>query len=445
MKIYASKRAMLVSSVARRNDSFGADTEGFALSSQRKLSVLLVVGIIILSAKDCDMKPVGPGGAFAYICPNGTVTEGTAKVKNTEKCSACNEGFELSANACVASSGTIAYVCPNGIIAAGIAEAAETEKCNACAEGFELNSANECVVETFAYICTNGTAVAGTTGTENTEKCSACDTGFGLNAANECVDNVPPAVVTLTATLPTPSVGTVQLDWAEPADTDFSHLLISWTPNTPDAPIQVNKGTTTTVIPASGLTSGTEYTFTAKSVDTTGNESAPSTGATATPVSCPTVLFATTGGTTYPPQENVTNGTGHVATPYLIPLVDGVDPACPIVIEFDYLSVPPTVIERYFRIDNMPTGATYTSSTLAWTFNRDTDSGASWQYKLSSDGLISAFADIDISLASIKKDTAPDMGVSTVDADFVSTNARTLGFYLFYPSLTDSLTLTLTP
>ena len=86
MNIHTRKSAMLVRSVARRNDSFGADTEGFALSaqrkaqitrrnavsaqepkkfalsSQRKLSVLLVVGIIILSAKECDVKPMGPGG-----------------------------------------------------------------------------------------------------------------------------------------------------------------------------------------------------------------------------------------------------------------------------------------------------------------------------------------------------------------------------------------------
>ena len=86
MNIHTRKRAILMRSVDRRNDSFGADTEGFALSaqrkaqitrrnavsaqepkkfalsSQRKLSVLLVVGIVILSAKDCDMKPMGPGG-----------------------------------------------------------------------------------------------------------------------------------------------------------------------------------------------------------------------------------------------------------------------------------------------------------------------------------------------------------------------------------------------
>ena len=113
--------------------------------------VLLVVGIIILSAKDCDMKPVGPGGdgdkpvTLAYICPNGTVTAGTAPAENTEKCSACNTGFELSANTCVALPDTIAYICTNGIIAAGIAEAENTEKCSACDSGFTLNAANECV------------------------------------------------------------------------------------------------------------------------------------------------------------------------------------------------------------------------------------------------------------------------------------------------------------
>ena len=126
MNIHTRKRAILMRSVARRNDSFGADTEGFALSSQRKaqitrrnavsaqepkkfalssqrkLSVLLVVGILILSAKECEM---GPGGdkpvTFAYICTNGAKAEGTAKTEGTEKCSACETGFVLSsANEC---------------------------------------------------------------------------------------------------------------------------------------------------------------------------------------------------------------------------------------------------------------------------------------------------------------------------------------------------------
>ena len=123
MKIHTSKRAIFMRSVARRNDSFGADTEGFALSSQRKaqitrrnavsaqepkrfalssqrkLSVLLVVGILILSAKECAMDPGGDKPVtFAYICTNGTKAEGTAKVKDTEKCSACETGFALNAD-----------------------------------------------------------------------------------------------------------------------------------------------------------------------------------------------------------------------------------------------------------------------------------------------------------------------------------------------------------
>ena len=131
MKIHTSKRAIFMSSVTRRNDSFGADTEGFALSSQRKaqitrrnavsaqepksfalssqrkLSVLLVVGIVILSAKECAMDPMGPGGdkSFAYICTNGTKAEGTTKTEGTEKCSACETGFVLSsANECATDS-----------------------------------------------------------------------------------------------------------------------------------------------------------------------------------------------------------------------------------------------------------------------------------------------------------------------------------------------------
>ena len=130
MKIHTSKRAIFMRSVARRNDSFGADTEGFALSAQRKaqitrrnavsaqepkkfalssqckLSVLLVVGILILSAKECAMEQGGDKPVtFAYICTNGTKAEGTAKVKDTEKCSTCETGFALSsANECTTDS-----------------------------------------------------------------------------------------------------------------------------------------------------------------------------------------------------------------------------------------------------------------------------------------------------------------------------------------------------
>ena len=41
-----------------------------------------------------SLKPV----TFAYICTNGTKAEGTAKVKDTEKCSACETGFAQNAD-----------------------------------------------------------------------------------------------------------------------------------------------------------------------------------------------------------------------------------------------------------------------------------------------------------------------------------------------------------
>ena len=130
MKIHTSKRAIFMRSVDRRNDSFGADTEGFALSSQRKaqitrrnavsaqepkkfvlssqrkLAVLLVVGILILSAKECAMDPGDDKPVtFAYICTGGTAVEGTTKTEDTEKCSACETGFVLSsANECATDS-----------------------------------------------------------------------------------------------------------------------------------------------------------------------------------------------------------------------------------------------------------------------------------------------------------------------------------------------------
>ena len=418
MKIHTRKRAMLMRSVARRNDSFGADTEGFALSSQRKLSLLLVVGIIILSAKDCEMKPMGPGGdgdkpvTFAYICTNGTKAEGTAEAENTEKCSTCETGFELTSD-------------------------------------------KECVTEAFDYICTNGTAVDGTTGTENTEKCSSCNTGFKVHSTEQCVESVPPAVVTgLTASLPVPSVGTVKLDWSEPADTDFSHVLISWIPDPPDSPIQVNKGTRTTIIGASALTIGTSYIFTAVSVDTLGNESAASTGATAIPVSCPTVLFATTGGSTYGGSVNVASGSGTEDAPYIIPLVAGVASTCPIVINFDHSGETVTSGTEYFRIDNMPTGANYTSHTFAWNFKgsagalselilwRRIDGGIPVGF---TPGWIQTDVRKGLSGCGVAGNEPCAMSTATNDTTLMPTTARTFWFVLAGASGTDSLTLTLTP
>ena len=389
-------------------------------STMRMRVVLLVVGIVILSAKECEMGPGGDGDkpvTFAYICTNGTKAEGTAEAENTEQCSACDANFELTSD-------------------------------------------KLCVTEAFAYICTNGTAVDGTTGTENTEKCSSCENGFKVHSTTEqCVESVPPAVVTLTASLPSPSVGTVKLVWSEPADADFSHLLISWTPATAGSPIQVNKGTMTTVIGASsGLTSGTPYIFTAVSVDALDNMSAASTGATATPVfSCSNPLFATTTGGPYAPQANVASGAGTVGDPYLIPLVDGVASTCPIEIDFDYSGEDIVANSEYFRIDNMPTGANYTSSAFAWAYKSTSGFGGTG-VQLREDGATPTIANprdpkeirtlIDhrgAMVCGVSADGSCAMSTKTNDVDIMPTGGRTVAFGLINPTVTDSLTLTLTP
>ena len=304
--------------------------------------------------------------------------------------------------------------------------------------------------KSFAYICTNGTVADGTTGTENTEKCSACDAGFELSLVKQCVvpgDVTAPAVVTdLTATLPSPSVGTVQLDWIEPADADFSHVLISWTPDTPDAPIQVNKRTTTTVIPASGLTSGTAYTFTAISVDATGNMSADSSGATATPVLvvCPAVLFATTTGGPYAPQANVASGSDTEADPYVIPLVAGVLTTCPITIDFDYSAVTIANSIEFFRITNMPAGASYTSTTLAWAYKDMTPDVNAIVFRLA-ENPVSFNKNKGRMTCGAANDESCAMNTVTDDTVVMPTSARTIGFRLDNASLLDSFTLTLTP
>ena len=106
MKIHTSKRAIFMRSVARRNAVSAQEPKKFALSAQRKLSVLLVVGILILSAKECAMEPGDDKPVtFAYICTGGTAVEGTTKTEGTEKCSACETGFVLSsANECATDS-----------------------------------------------------------------------------------------------------------------------------------------------------------------------------------------------------------------------------------------------------------------------------------------------------------------------------------------------------
>ena len=93
-------------------------------------------------------------------------------------------------------------------------------------------------------------------------------------------DTAAPALTTLRAT--PQANGDVQVTWTDPPDYDFSHILLSWAPahGTTTQPLRVARGTRRATI--AGLTHGTEYMFTAKSVDTLGNESAASSAAAVT-------------------------------------------------------------------------------------------------------------------------------------------------------------------
>jgi hypothetical protein len=77
-------------------------------------------------------------------------------------------------------------------------------------------------------------------------------------------------------------IGAVTLTWTDPADDDLDHIEITWTGGsvTVEKSIVVNRSNSKTI---AGLTDGTEYTFTVKAVDSSGNESQGET-ASATPI-----------------------------------------------------------------------------------------------------------------------------------------------------------------
>lgn len=67
--------------------------------------------------------------------------------------------------------------------------------------------------------------------------------------------------------------GTIEFSWVDPTNVDFRHVEISWTPaDGPAQPKIVEKGTNSASI--TGLIEGTEYTYTIKTVDLSGNASA---------------------------------------------------------------------------------------------------------------------------------------------------------------------------
>lgn len=103
-------------------------------------------------------------------------------------------------------------------------------------------------------------------------------------------DNTPPAEVTeLTGV---PGNEQITLTWTDPADEDFTKVAITYTPGGETA-MEVGAGTQTATI--TGLTNGTEYVFTIKTVDASGNESAGVESEAYTPAvpAAPTVYMTT--------------------------------------------------------------------------------------------------------------------------------------------------------
>ncbi|GHT67092.1 hypothetical protein FACS189485_00920 [Spirochaetia bacterium] len=99
-----------------------------------------------------------------------------------------------------------------------------------------------------------------------------CDNGNGATP-----DTPAPAAVS--GLIATAGDARVILDWADPTDTDFANVVITYTNGTAQS-VTVPKGSQTAAI--TGLTNGTAYTFTVRTVNTTGNTSAGTT-ATKTP------------------------------------------------------------------------------------------------------------------------------------------------------------------
>jgi hypothetical protein len=107
-------------------------------------------------------------------------------------------------------------------------------------------------------------------------------------------DTTPPSPVTGIVT--TPGWQEVKLEWDDPADTDLSHINVTWTPDAPDMPTPVPAGGETITI--NGLQNDMEYTFSLTALDDAYNESTPETVNETPhldPPAVPTNVFASPG------------------------------------------------------------------------------------------------------------------------------------------------------
>lgn len=117
----------------------------------------------------------------------------------------------------------------------------------------------------------NGTAYTFTVKTidESGNKSNGVNSVPYTPLGNDPNDTTPPAEISnLTGV---PGSEQIILNWTDPDDEDFTKVSITYTPGG-NAAIEVGKGTQTATI--TGLTNGTEYVFSIKTVDASDNESA---------------------------------------------------------------------------------------------------------------------------------------------------------------------------
>mgnify|MGYP006276007051 CR=1 FL=1 len=152
------------------------------------------------------------------------------------------------------------------------------------------------------------TATGLSNGTTYTFTVVAVDSGGNPSTAatvpSTPLDTIGPAPVT--GLIVEAGISEVSLSWVDPADTDLSHVEVSWTPGG-DTPVEVPKGAG--AYTASGLENDTEYTFTVVAADTSDNLSDAYTGR-ATPQEAPTApVLATEDDTGHSDGDAVTSVT----------------------------------------------------------------------------------------------------------------------------------------
>ena len=167
----------------------GMATGGIAAAENSERCTSCAAGYDLSGAADAEGTVCAPN----YICTNGMATGGIAAAENSERCTSCAAGYDLSGAAdAVGTVCTPNYICTNGVATSGIAAAENSERCTSCAAGYDLSGAADAVGTVCApnYICTNGVATAGIAAAENSERCTSCTAGYDLSGAADAEGTV---------------------------------------------------------------------------------------------------------------------------------------------------------------------------------------------------------------------------------------------------------------